>query len=170
MWSQAWLTYKDSFKRLIGYSARSYIVVAGIIILQMINHLLFRQQVLSPFWANAFGATLGLFANLVTPFIEPLIYLLVSLTVLESLVKTPQTSMGAILKKRGGAFFSTALIFYFYFVTLQQIVQMILLTPFALGAMASLVDVQTLQTAQTLKDVISSINIIALTKSAPPVT
>lgn len=170
MWSQAWLTYKSSFKRLIGYSAGIYIVMVGILILQTINHLLFRQQVLSPFWANAFGTTLGLFANLVTPFIEPLIYLLVSLTVLESLVKIPTTSMRTILKSRSGAFFSTALIFYFYFVTIQQIVQMILLTPFALGAMNNLVDIQTLQTAQSLKDVVFSINIMALTKSAPPFT
>lgn len=162
--------FRENFIIFFKASIIIYLPLLVLTFLQIIIYLL--KSLSSSLILSIFSTLLNLATPIINLAIEPTIYLVLTIVFLQIIrkEKTDLKTVKIIFINKLNNFIKTAIIFFLFFITIQQMVQVLLLIPLSFTTIKESVDLETLLFSINILEKLNSINLQQIISNLYPTT
>lgn len=169
---QAFNCYKSNFATFFRFTLMVFLPLLFLTSTQIIIYFLKVNNIISFILLDIISFLFNILTLTISQFTEPTIYLIIIILGLQILTNK-DTSFNTILnlsQKHSFNFAKTFILYFLYFITVQQLVHLLIVTPLAYDIIKQSVDIETFIFSENLSDKIDSINLNNIIYNLYPIT
>ncbi len=169
---QAFNYYRNNFASFFRFTLMTFLPLLFLTGIQIIIYALKVNDITSFILLDILSFLFSILTLTISQFTEPTIYLILIILGLQILTNKDANfdTISKLFQKHSFNFAKTFVIFFLYFITVQQLVHLLLLTPLSFSTIQQSIDLETLIFAENLNDKINSIYLDKIIYKLYPIT
>lgn len=158
---RAWDYFYSNFTSFTKFSVIVYLPLLILTSFQIIIYLLKVENIFSSIILDFFSTILSLATVIISLAVEPTIYAVLIIVFIQIIKKEKIDfqSIKTIFSKKSNNFIKSVVVFFLFFITVQQISQLILLVPLSFSTLRQSIDIETFFFSESVTEKINSIDL-----------